>query len=298
MEFTFKTIGIIARSPSPPLSETLHGVITYCLQHQVTVVTDAHTQQLCRPTITTLQIVPREELGAVCDLLICVGGDGNLLQGAHLAIAHHTPVLGVNRGRLGFLTDIQPHELHKIGDILQGRFIHEQRTLLQAQIVRDQKIIHQELAMNDVVLHPGKIAHMLEYEININQEFVCSLRADGLIVSSPTGSTAYALSAGGPIIHPQLNAMILVPMFPHTLTNRPVVIDNNAALDIVLADHQEEFIARFSCDGRPEALLKAMDRIQIRKHSEVLHLIHPQDYSYFASLRGKLRWGTKVDNYE
>lgn len=300
MGLAFKTIGIIARSHDPRISETLVAVMTYCLQHKVTLITDPHTRQLCQPAIPSIAAIPREQLGARCDLLICVGGDGNLLHASHLAIAHDTPVLGVNRGRLGFLTDIQPQELSKIGDILAGRYISEKRTVLRAQIVRDAQVIHEEIALNDAVVHPGKVAHMLEYEIIINNEFVCSLRADGLIVSTPTGSTAYALSADGPIIHPKLNAFLLVPMFPHTLTNRPIVIDHDVELDIVLADHHDEldFVARFSCDGFPETILKAKDSIQIRKHPKSLELIHPHDYSYFASLRGKLRWGIKSDSHE
>jgi len=266
----FKTVGVVARSSDEKIADTLSAVLAYCQAQKVNVLTDAHSKRLCETCFDDNQIIPRDQLGLQSDLLICVGGDGNLLHASQLAIEHDTPVLGVNRGRLGFLTDIRPSELEKIGDVLAGEYISEERTILKAQIERAQSIVHEEIALNDAVLHPGKVAHMIEFEIYINQDFVCSQRADGLIISTPTGSTAYALSGGGPIVHPRLNALLLVPMFPHTLTNRPLVIDNDVELDIVLPEHKEELLARFSCDGSPETTLKPCDRIKIRKHPKSL----------------------------
>lgn len=294
MDLAFKTVAVIARSDDASISETLTAVLSYCHAQNIDVFSDAESRQLCETCFSDTQIIPREQLGGRCDLMICVGGDGNLLHASHLAIEHGTPVVGVNRGRLGFLTDIKPQDLAKIGDILAGDYLSEQRHLITAQIERNGSIVHEEIALNDAVLHPGKVAHMIEFEIYINQEFVCSTRADGLIVSTPTGSTAYALSGGGPIVHPKLDALLLVPMFPHTLNYRPLVINNSDALDIVLADHKNELFARFSCDGSPETILKPNDRIKIRKHPKSLQLIHPKDYSYYETLRAKLHWGTKL----
>lgn len=236
--------------------------------------------------------VPITHLGEVSDLLIVVGGDGSLLQAAKIALAQSLPVLGVNRGRLGFLTDIYPQELDVIENILQGEYQEEQRFLLHGEIRHGGQVLESLEALNEIVLSPGNVAHMIEFEVMVGEQFVCDLRADGLIVATPTGSTAYALSGGGPILHPGLNAVVLVPMFPHTLSNRPLVVnaDNELAIQITLNNEATPFV---SGDGQKRMPIALGDALYIRKAARSLRLIHPRGYQYFQTLRTKLGWQSK-----
>jgi NAD+ kinase len=236
--------------------------------------------------------VPENELTQEGELIIVIGGDGSLLSAARAAVLQDLPVLGINRGRLGFLTDISPDALDEIDKILNGHYLEEKRFLLQADVVRKKEILYTQTALNDVVLLPGDVAHMIEFSIEINHELMCVQRADGLIVATPTGSTAYALSGGGPILHPQLNAVVLVPMFPHKLTSRPVVVSGDSQIDITI-DKNNEILPRFSCDGQARLPLKPGDVIRIHQLSQSLRLIHPLNYQYFSTLRTKLQWESK-----
>lgn len=265
------------------ISDTLIDIKNYLLKQNISVVVEENTAKMIpdhnSPTFL------ESDIPSDVDLIIVVGGDGSLLNAAHCALPHHLPVLGINRGRLGFLTDIHPNELYKIGDVLNGKYITEKRFLLQAKNGDDLGI-----ALNDVVLSPGE-AQLIEFDIVINEQFVCQQRADGLIIATPTGSTAYALSAGGPILHPNLNAIVLVPMFPHTLSNRPIVIDGDAKIELIISDHNQTapFI---SCDGQHRIPVAPGKTITIQKNKELLELIHPEKYEYFATLREKLGWQT------
>ncbi|EKD45091.1 MAG: inorganic polyphosphate/ATP-NAD kinase, partial [uncultured bacterium] len=188
-------------------------------------------------------------------------------------------------GQLGFLTDIHPDHLEKIADVLNGKLLLEKRFLLQATLSR--KILG--MALNDVVLLPGDTAQLIEFDTLINGNLVCEQRADGMIIATPTGSTAYALSAGGPILHPQLNAIALVPMFPHTLSSRPIVVEGDARIELIIRESNETSPC-ISCDGQTKISVKPGDRIQIQKTKKSLRLIHPNDYDYYATLREKLGW--------
>lgn len=189
-------------------------------------------------------------MGEICDLVVVVGGDGSMLGAARALARHKVPVLGINRGSLGFLTDIRPDELEaKVGEVLDGQYIVESRFLLDAQVRRGIDSMGQGDALNDVVLHPGKSTRMIEFELYIDGQFVCSQKADGLIVATPTGSTAYALSAGGPIMHPKLDAIVIVPMYPHMLSSRPIVVDGNSELKIVVSPNMQIY-PQVSCDGQ------------------------------------------------
>ena len=236
-----------------------------------------------------LPVVDSNRIPDDCDLIIVVGGDGSLLNAAHIALPYNLPVLGINRGRLGFLTDIHPDELHKISNILDGDYKSEERFLLQAELRLKNKVIHDDIALNDVVLLPGDLAHMITFEIHIDERFVCNQSADGLIVASPTGSTAYALSGGGPILHPQLDAIVLVSMFPHTLSTRPIVVSGDSHIEVVVFPSNETS-PYVSFDGKTRVSLPPGGRIHIKKKAEPLQLIHPKDYSYYATLREKLGW--------
>jgi NAD+ kinase len=295
MTTTFKTIGIIGRLRNPGVKETLKTLIHYLENLQQQLVIEAETAESLDDF--SLPTLPREQIGQHCDLLIVVGGDGSLLSAAHAVVNHQTRILGINRGSLGFLTDIHPTELEKIQAILQGEYILEKRFLLTTQIEYQGEMIGQGDALNEVALIPNMVPHMLAFEIYIDDQFVCSQNSDGLIVATPTGSTAYALSGGGPILHPQLDAMVLVPMFPHTLSSRPIVIEGNRRINIIVSPNNISS-PRLSCDGQAYINAPSGCHISIAKKAAPLHLIHPLDYNYYETLRSKLHWGKKLQYAE
>lgn len=234
------------------------------------------------------------ELGKNADLAIVVGGDGNMLGAARILSRFDVPVIGVNRGNLGFLTDLNPDEFQaSLQAVLDGEYIEEERFLLEAEVHRHGQIKSHNAALNEVVLHPGQIAHMIEFEVYIDESFAFSLRADGLIVSTPTGSTAYSLSGGGPILSPSLNAISLVPMFPHTLSSRPLVVDGKRRIKLVVSP-ENRGTQEVSCDGQVSLPVSPGDEIHIYQSPNVLKLIHPKDYSYYHVLRNKLGWSSKL----
>lgn len=254
-------------------------------------VEDSVAKSLAIPT--EIQVSWRQ-LGELCDLVIVVGGDGSMLYAARLMAEYEMPLLGVNRGYLGFLTDIQPQQVcEKVAEVLAGEYSEEKRFLLEAHIEGEQEKNRHSDALNDIVLYPGEISRMIEFEVYINDSFVYSLRGDGLIIATPTGSTAYSLSAGGPIMSPSINAISLVPMFPHTLSSRPISIDADSKVDIVFSASNRND-ARLSCDGQVRFPVKQGEKICVRKREELLWLLHPKDYDYFRLLRTKLGWGSKL----
>ena len=237
------------------------------------------------------QIVDMDTLGQACDLVIVVGGDGSLLRGARALAKYAVPLLGVNRGRLGFLTDITPEDIeNKVDEVLSGQFKSEKRFLLDMEVRRDGQVIATADALNDVVLHPGQFIHMLQFEIAVDDVFVTSQRSDGVIVSTPTGSTAYSLSGGGPILHPTLDAIVVVPMNPHTLSSRPIVVAGHSAISIVVGEHNRAE-PMVTCDGHSHVDVQTGDTILIRKKPHMLELLHPLDYNFYERCRSKLGWG-------
>ncbi|ELH7812148.1 NAD(+) kinase [Vibrio harveyi] len=234
------------------------------------------------------------ELGKNADLAIVVGGDGNMLGAARILSRFDVAVIGVNRGNLGFLTDLNPDDFKEaLKAVLKGEYIEEERFLLEAEIHRHGQIKSHNAALNEAVLHPGQVAHMIEFEVYIDDSFAFSLRADGLIVSTPTGSTAYSLSGGGPILSPSLNAISLVPMFPHTLSSRPLVVDGKRRIKLVVSP-ENRGTQEVSCDGQVSLPVSPGDEIHIYQSPNVLNLIHPKDYSYYHVLRNKLGWSSKL----
>ncbi|PCH55753.1 MAG: NAD(+) kinase [Legionellales bacterium] len=228
------------------------------------------------------------------DLIIVVGGDGSLLHAARIAVEHNIPIVGINKGRLGFLTDIAPdHFESKLSEILNGQYITEQRSLLVTEIIRNNKIINSATALNDVVLYTNALARMIDFEIYINNEFVLDQRADGLIIATPTGSTAYALSAGGPILYPGLQAITVLPILPHTLSSRPIAVADTSIIEITLKPNNASN-ASISCDGQIHIELTPGDKISSKKYHKTLQLLHPTDYDYFRILRQKLGWSTQA----
>ena len=231
------------------------------------------------------------------DLVVVVGGDGSLLHAARSLSKYNTPVVGVNRGRLGFLTDISPNDvLHKLGQVLDGDFVFDQRFLLEVEVRSKNQTIYQDIALNDVVLHSGKSVHMIDFELNIDGQYVYRQHSDGLIVSSPTGSTAYALSGGGPIVHPNMDAIVIVPMHPHTLSSRPIVVGGQSEIKVLIRDNR--ILPMVSPDGQNSVTLQVGDTVHIRKHPFKLTLLHPPGYDFYAACRTKLRWNQDFETSE
>ena len=234
------------------------------------------------------EILDRQTLGDTVDLAVIIGDDGTLLNAARSLCNHDVPLLGVNLGRLGFLTDISPEGLEeKLEQIFAGEYDEEPRGLLHSRIFRQGELISQSSAFNDVVIHKWNGARMLEYETYIDGKFINTTRSDGIIVSTPTGSTGYALSGGGPILHPSLHAIVLVPICPHSM----VYVDSE--IKIIVKDcNQAE--AQVTCDGQINLGLQAEDRIHITREQHLIRLIHPKSYDYYAMLRAKLHWGKRL----
>lgn len=290
MASAFKTIGLVGRyrDQGTEIIASLKVLLSYLEKHQYKIIFDEETTRELRDHSHTH--FPLNELGAHCDLIIVVGGDGSLLNAARYAAPHGTPVLGINRGRLGFLTDIHPDNIEKeVTQVLEGHYIEEARFLLQSSVNIDGQHQVLDTSLNDVVLSPGSNPHMIEFEINIDHQFVCKQRADGLIIATPTGSTAYALSGGGPILHPQLDAIALVPMFPHTLSSRPIVVAGNSHIEVLITSNNE-YAPKLSCDGHAHVSIPPKGKIIIQKYPHLLRLIHPKHYHYFETLRTKLGW--------
>jgi NAD+ kinase len=223
-----------------------------------------------------------------------VGGDGSMLGAARSMVDYGVPLLGVNRGRLGFLTDIMPSEIEaKVLDVLNGDYISEKRFMLDMMALRNGEPFGQGHALNDIVLHPGRHLRMIEFELYIDEKFVYSQSSDGLIVSTPTGSTAYALSGGGPLMYPSLDAIGLVPLNAHSLTSRPIVVAGNSEIRLLLGD-ESSTIMHVACDGQIYQRVRPHDEIVIRKKERQLTLIHPSDHNYYETCRSKLGWGKRL----
>lgn len=293
MATPFKNIGIIGRIHTSGVKETLKTLINYLQNLPLNPTLWIEAETAASLLSCELPIVKRELLGKQCDLVIVVGGDGSLLHASHDVIEDETPILGINRGSLGFLTDILPSQLEKIGDILAGKYVLEKRFLLAATVYHHDVLAGKDNALNEVAIIPDEIPHMIEFEIYVDNQFVCSQDSDGIIIATPTGSTAYALSGGGPILHPQLNAIVLVPMFPHSLSSRPIVIDGNSEIRIIISP-ENLTSPRASCDGRAYINALPGSHVVIKKKSKQLHLVHPLDYNYYETLRSKLHWGKKL----
>lgn len=288
----FRNIGLIGRLGSGRVVDTLRRLKRFLLDKGHTVILEDAVADLLPGH--QLQICSRAMMGEICDLVIVVGGDGSLLGAARALCRYNVPVLGVNRGGLGFLTDISPDELEqRVGAVLAGEYMAESRFLLDAFVCRDEEQLGSSEALNDVVLHPGKSARMIEFELFVDGQFVYSQKSDGMIVATPTGSTAYSLSAGGPIMHPKLDAVVLVPMFPHTLSSRPIVVEGNSEIRVVIS-RKNEIYPQVSCDGQEHIACAPGDTLIIRKKPQKLRLIHPLDHNFYAICRSKLGWSSRL----
>ncbi|MEM7219091.1 MAG: NAD(+) kinase [Pseudomonadota bacterium] len=287
------TIGLVGRPGNPGARESVLGVLDFISSRGLKAAIEADTAAGI-PLPADATRLPREALGRHCDLVVVVGGDGSLLGVSREVAAAGVPVVGINRGGLGFLAAISPDQLrHELDLVLAGECHVEERFLLQAEIHRSGELVWSSNALNDVVVHAGTMARIMELSLRINDEFVYDQRSDGLIVSSPTGSTAYALSAGGPIMHPDLDAIAVVPMFPHTLTARPIVVPGDARLDVTLGPPGDA-TPQVSCDSQVDADLQPDDRVRISKYPHPLRMIFPRGHSFYESCRSKLDWGSRL----
>lgn len=284
----FARVGIIARLDKPQVLETVKKLMEYLQERDLVPVLETDLATMM-PGIK-IESSPLKELGDHCDLAIVVGGDGSFLGAARAICDYDIPVLGINRGTLGFLTDISPHHLkEELDPIFRGEYHEERRFMIQAKVKRENQARGEGIALNDLVLHPGKSARMIQFDLFIDDQFVMNQKSDGLIVATPTGSTAYALSAGGPIMLPTLDAIVLVPMHPHTLSNRPIVINGNARIRIVVCDSNLTYPS-VSCDGQLNITAAPGDEIHITKKTGGIRLIHPRNHDFYDVCRDKLGW--------
>jgi NAD+ kinase len=236
-----------------------------------------------------------EAIGKRAELAVVVGGDGTMLAAARNLVRHRVPVIGINQGRVGFMTDIGHDDMRAgLGAILDGSYSLEERALLDAEIRRDNETLLRTIALNEAVVGKGSQGRLIEFELSLDGEFVYTLRADGVIVATPTGSTAYALSAQGPILHPAVPALALVPLNPHTLSARPVSVSDRAVVEIVLVRALD---ARAHFDGLALADMAQGDRLVLKRSSDTVRFVHPPGYRYFATLRQKLRWSEALEKH-
>ena len=287
----FQTVGIIGKLRDARVAGTLAQLAAQLRELGCAVLVDARSAD--HVSDPSCGFATLEDIGRRCDLAIVVGGDGTLLSAARTLAPAGVPILGVNQGRLGFMVDVNPQEMSAtLAQIFSGDYVREERLLLTARILREDGVSSDGpfLAINDVVIRNQAAVRMLEFETWIGGEFISQHRADGIIVSTPTGSTAYALSGGGPVLHPSLNALALVPICPHTLSDRPIVVGSDRTVRVVLGGG-EGTRAMCTCDGQTNESLNPGDAVEISRATETLRLIHPPNYNYFNILRNKLHWG-------
>lgn len=292
----FQTVGVIGKRRDPRVTATLTTLLGLLRERRREVLVDTETARLLPAGQCTA--AGRDALASRCELVVVIGGDGTLLDAGRSLSAAGVPILGVNQGRLGFLVDVRPEDMAGTLDALfRGEYIRDQRLVLEARVRRpDGGLSLTWMAVNDVVIRNQAAIRMVEFATWLASdggdggwEFISQHRADGFIVSTATGSTAYALSGGGPVVHPALAALALVPICPHTLSDRPIVVPASRTVRIVLG--AQEAGATMTCDGQIGTALNPSDAVEIRRAAQDLLLVHPRSYSYFELLRDKLDWG-------
>lgn len=285
----FKRVGLLGRREHPGVSQVVAHLLELLDGRGIDVVLEDRLATLAHFETRAMQ--PRDAIGANVDLAIVIGGDGSLLSAARTLVRHDCPVIGVNRGRLGFLTDVSPDEelTAHVSSVLDGDYTTDRRFLLDVEVSSDGDITGRAEALNDVVVNSGTSAQMIEFQLRVDDDFVYRMNADGLIIATPTGSTAYSMSAGGPIMNPRLDAVALVPMFPHSLNSRPMVVHGESVIQIDTLERNKNN-PLVSCDGQVSLTLSPGDSVLVRKKPRALRLLHPPGYSFYASCRDKLRW--------
>jgi len=283
-----KTAAIISRPDRSQVAQVIPGLLTWFAEHGYRVVVDEETAKYT----TGQEIVPRPEMGArPLDLAVVLGGDGTLLSAARVTAAIDVPLLGVNLGSLGFLTEVPIQSLYSMLDaIAEGRAAVERRSLMQCELLRGDTVRGSYLVFNDAVVNKTTLARLNNYDLYVDQTFVSSYRADGMIVATPTGSTAYSLSAGGPVLMPTVNAFVITPVAPHSLTHRPLVVPDSVEIEILLRSQEE--VAYLSLDGQPGLDLRDGDRVRCRRSEHQVTLFRT-GLDFFHVLRSKLKWGER-----
>jgi NAD+ kinase len=286
----FNRVGLFAKKGDPQVKQTLERLVA-CLQaREVDILLDDTCAALVGHLVSAPASPPAADGGR--ELVIVVGGDGTMLSAARNLFEFDVPLLGVNLGRLGFLADLSPEDIPAgIEAILDGRYTEELRMFLRCEVVRNGEVIATSNAFNDAVVQKCNTARLISLSTYINGRFLHSQRSDGQIIATPTGSTAYALSGGGPILHPALDAVVIVPICPHTLTQRPIALAGDNRIE-VLVNTREPDRAEFTCDGESICTLQPGDRVHILKHERTVRLLHPAGHDHYATLRAKLNWGT------
>jgi len=278
---------LVGKYQDAQMREQIICLAEFLRSQMINVLLEMNTAQCVG--ISDYPIQDLMHLDAPIDLAIVLGGDGTMLGVARKLLKHQVPLLGINRGRIGFLTDISSDDMLTIvSKVLEGEYILEQRLMLQTFVLRESAQLNAGLALNDVVISKGESARLIDLEVTIDGQFVHRQRSDGLIVATPTGTTAYALSAGGPILHPTVEAITLVPICPHTLTNRPITIHSNSEVSVALVGEEKTHI---HLDGQSTVALQSGDRIVVKRAEEMLPLLHPVGHCHFDMLRKKLNWG-------
>lgn len=288
----FPTIGLISRRDNRDIVDTLLMLVAFLnARPDTSILVDESVSSLLG--MHPFEVISHEQMGSRCKLVIVVGGDGSMLKAANDLAEQNIPVVGINRGRLGFLTDILPDDIeHSLGQILGGQYRAEKRFLLEVSSGEGSDARLLGSAMNDVVMHPGIAAQMIEFDLSINGQFVYHQASDGMIIATPTGSTAYSLSAGGPIMHPGLDVLALIPMYPHSLSSRPIVVDSNSIITLRVGERHNT-TPQISCDGTVVHTSSVGEIFTIRRKTQQLTLLHPVDYDYYATCRSKLGWAQR-----
>lgn len=284
----FNNVGLIVKPKMAAVEKPAREIIAFLKAKDCTIYFDPSTEDIIN--LDTDSFTEREIIGKECDLVIVIGGDGTFLDAACSLASAEVPLIGINIGRLGFLVDVSPVNLDtSLEQIFSGDYTKEKRFLLTANVLRNNKSIHTADAFNDVVIHLRDVARMMEFDTSINGTHVNYQRADGLIIATPTGSTAYALSSGGPLLHPTINAITLVPISPHTLSSRPIVVNADSEIDILIYDTKDA-VARVTCDGKKIFDLQKDDIVRVKRQSHLITLLHPPGYNHYHTLREKLHW--------
>ncbi|CAM3804241.1 NAD kinase [Roseateles saccharophilus] len=282
----FRHVAIVGKHQAPGIKPVLQEIAQFLCGQGLDVSLDSDTA--LNTGLTDYDALSHDELGRVCDLAVVVGGDGTMLGFAREMAPYGIPLLGINQGRLGFITDIPTERWREsLAPVLAGDYEVESRAMLEGAVLRDGEAIFTGLALNDVVVSRGATAGMVELKIEVGEQFVANMRADGLIVASPTGSTAYALSAGGPLLHPSIAGWLLVPIAPHTLSNRPIVLPDSGEVRMEIVAGRD---ASVNFDMQSLASLLHGDTITVRRSQHQVRFLHPKGWSYYATLRRKLRW--------
>jgi NAD+ kinase len=288
MAFPVRCCALVGRFADARIAESVHALLPHLASRGVTVLVSEGAELPAKAAVTR---VPERTFGERADLLIAIGGDGTLLYGARLVARHGVPLLGVNRGRVGFLTDVMPQDmLASVDAALAGELEVDERPLLSAQLDGPGGQLAQAFALNDVVMQKHETGRTLDFETRVDGHYVNTHDGDGVIIASGTGSTAYALSCGGPIIEPHLEALVLAPICAHTLSDRPIVVSSRSLIEVALLE-RPDVQAQVSCDGAVLGALRPGGRLTVRTAPERVTLLHPPGHDYFKLLRSKLHWG-------